>query len=1301
MDFDSIKLDGLSLKAGADAYSPNIAFEEASHYDIAIIGVGAKLPLAERAADFRELLRSGQDCVRELPADRKRDTDAYFRFKGADPAAVRYGEAAFLEHIDRFDYSFFKLSPKEASLLDPNQRIFLQTAWRALEDSGYGADLLRGSRTGVYLGYGSEGDYKRMIADLEPESVSLSVPGNVRPIIASRLSYLLDLRGPSLVVDTTCSSSLAAVHLACQALRGGECDLALAGGIQLHLIPVREAEVGIESSTARARTFDETSDGTGSGEGAVAMLLKPLARALEDGDSIYAVIKASALNQDGGSVGITAPNAEAQEAVIAEAWRRAGIDPETIGYIEAHGTGTKLGDPIEIEGITRAFRRFTDKKQFCAVGAVKSNIGHLDNAAGIAGLLKAVLSLKHKELYPSLHFERPNRKIAFELSPVYVVDRLTPWESEGRPRRCGVSSFGMSGTNCHVVLEEAPAPWTAAESASGRAEIFVLSAGTEQGLERLIAQYVSFLPAHPELALGDICFTACTGRGHYGHRIALTARDAEELALKLATGAYYASRDVETAEADGSGPDETGEPRDGEKRREPQAGRLGDEASLAALCRRYVRGASIEWSRLYAQQRRRRVHLPAYSFEERRCWLALPAAAGGQAEFGGANESDELGEPDGEAVYYRNIWRRAERQAEVGEREPGGACLIVHDGSGFGERLSAALRAEGGGRTIDALPGAEYAQESDAVYKLPDTPEAIGRLWAGLAGIRIGRVVLLAGLADESDAGTPEQLEERLQRGIYRLCRWVRQMAEARPGQPIELVVVSACGSDAGEGQRTVCPENGALYGLAKAIGWEYPALRVRCIDIDETAEAAAICAELKARRADYMTAYRAGQRYVERLVRARLPAAPGPDAPPAAPGVCLITGGLGELGLQIAASLAADGARALALVQRAGLPPRSQWADLAATGRDRRTIRRIEAIIAIERTGCRVECYEADVADRAQLERALARIRSELGAIGGVVHAAGNMEGNRLAELDESHLQAIVAPKIRGAWLLAHLLRNEPLAFFILFSSAITLMGGIGSGPYTAANAYLNAFSARLGREGRPGLAINWPTWESGEEAAASASANDKELFETLSAPDGIAAFARLRGLRNGQVYAGRLNPRAAILGLKDILPFALDESLTQAVAPAAGPAARPPQGAAAGHALPAVRLKGKSGDTYSGIERKVAAAWVQVLGYEELDVHDNFFELGGDSISMAKAHALIEREFPGRITVADLFSYSSIAKIAEYIAASGQSETDSTQTGAFQAELLHLLERFGRGERTLEQALEEYAAMEVLQHG
>jgi len=436
----------------------NVNIKESSTKDIAIIGVSLKLADYEDTENFWDDLVSAKDRIRSIPEQRKKDADEILRFMGQDPEQLSYRELAYLDRVDEFDYRFFHLSPKEAEIMSPNQRLFMQTAWKALEDAGYGGTKLKGAKVGVFMGMSSAHEYAELAGEIyrdDSEQIFLSnVPSNT----ATRLSFVLDWRGPALMVDTACSSSLTAVHLACRALRANECKLALVGSVKTAILPVALDKVEIESSDGRTRTFDDSSDGTGGGEGVIAVLLKPLNQALKDEDSIYAVIKGSALNQDGTAAGMTVPNADAQAELIDQAWKDAGIDPRNLRFIEAHGTGTKLGDPIEIDGINKAFAKYTDDKYFCAVGSVKTNFGHLDHAAGLIGLVKAALSLQKKKIPPLAHFKKANSKIPFENSPVFPADRLIDLSDAEQPLLCGVSAFGLSGVNCHVVMEEAPAP---------------------------------------------------------------------------------------------------------------------------------------------------------------------------------------------------------------------------------------------------------------------------------------------------------------------------------------------------------------------------------------------------------------------------------------------------------------------------------------------------------------------------------------------------------------------------------------------------------------------------------------------------------------------------------------------------------------------------------------------------------------------------------------------------------------------------------------------------------------------------
>ncbi|XET09652.1 amino acid adenylation domain-containing protein [Paenibacillus chitinolyticus] len=617
--------------------------------DIAIIGMSGKFPQADNLKQFWTNISEGRDCIAPYGEKRRKDAEAFISHLNTEGRDLSLAEGGYLDEIDTFDYSFFKLTPREASLMDPNQRLFLQTVWSAIEDAGYGGSNLSGKRVGVYVGFSKTSfEYERLLSEVSPASLPNFAIGNLSSIISSRISYLLDLKGPAVTVDTACSSSLVAVHLACKAILSGDCDMALAGGVKTILLPVK-AGIGMESSDDRARAFDDSSDGTGWGEGVGAVFLKPLGKAIKDKDNILAVIKGSAINQDGSTVGISAPNASSQADVISQAWRNARIDPETVTYIEAHGTGTKLGDPVEIDGIGKAFRRRTKRKQFCAISTVKSNIGHLYEAAGIAGLIKTVLSLQHKQIAPSVHYRVPNRKISFEESPVYVNTQLKEWKTDGVPRRCGISSFGFSGTNCHVVLEEytgAPEPQPEASAANSGPEgsvplLLTLSAKTEEGLQELIRDYDQLFAHTDERDMQDVCYTAGTGRSHLTYRLAVTASDAAELKQKL-----------QRLHREGKGSDGVyiGKIDSAQVQEYTHPGNLADLGAEAVqeLARQYVQGASVDWKALYAKGSFRKVSLPTYPFQRKRCWIDVPVKAGQAASAAQSLHSAPTGQPERE-----------------------------------------------------------------------------------------------------------------------------------------------------------------------------------------------------------------------------------------------------------------------------------------------------------------------------------------------------------------------------------------------------------------------------------------------------------------------------------------------------------------------------------------------------------------------------------------------------------------------------------------------------------------------------
>ena len=509
--------------------------------EIAVIGMAGRFPGAPSVAALWDNLAAGVESVRAF-------TESELRAAGvddatlADPAYVRAG--GWLEGADLFDAPFFHFTPREAETTDPQHRVFLECAWEALEDAGYAPRKFTGP-VGVYAGMAPSA---YLLENLLPNRALLAggaafdvMVGNDKDYLATRVSYKLGLRGPSLSVQTACSTSLVAVHLACRALVGGECDLALAGGVSVHHVkprgyPFREG--GILSPDGHCRAFDADARGTVGGAGAGVVVLKRLEDARADGDTVHAVILGSALNNDGADkVGYMAPGADGQAAVIADALAVAAVDARTVTYVEAHGTGTPLGDPVEVAALTRAFRAHTGDRGFCAIGSIKTNVGHLDTAAGVAGLIKTVLALKHRTLPATLHFRRPNPKLEIERTPFYVTGSTAEWKADG-PRRAGVSSFGIGGTNAHAVLEEAPAP--APRSGTPRpVQLLALSARTEAALDAARERLAAHLERHPETDLADAAFTLQLGRAEMDWRVAVPAATADEAAraLRAARGA--------------------------------------------------------------------------------------------------------------------------------------------------------------------------------------------------------------------------------------------------------------------------------------------------------------------------------------------------------------------------------------------------------------------------------------------------------------------------------------------------------------------------------------------------------------------------------------------------------------------------------------------------------------------------------------------------------------------------------------------------------------------------------------------
>lgn len=614
----------MGQSAAAESLGMDLPLRHRLH-DVAIIGMSCQFPDADNVNEFWDNLAAGKNSTREIP-------EARWGIDRNHPSVALLRDAwwgAFMSNPDLFDPFFFNISPKEAGMMDPHQRLVLQEVWHAMEDAGYSDKALNEKKCGVFIGC-TLGEYMSRLRDQDVEPDFYFFSGNSAAILPARVSYYLNLRGPAIPIDTACSSALTAIHLAYEHICSGAGDMAIAGGVMVLITPnvhLLAAAAGMLSPTGQCKTFDDEADGFAAGEGVGIVILKSLDNALKDNDHIYGVIKGSGTNQDGKTSGISAPSSASQTQLECQVYDTFHLHPETFGYVEAHGTGTKLGDPIEVDALTDAFRKYTDRKQFCAIGSVKTNIGHTQLAAGAASLIKVLMCFKHRKIPPSLNYKTPNRHINFKDSPFYVNTRLMDWQTSGKPRRALISSFGFSGTNAHMVLEEPPSPAQDKSTIPRPWYLIAISAKTKEALERKYRQLLKWLELNRGQAMGDIAYTLHMGRSHFSLRSALIVKDYQDLKQKIKeicrekhTGEYWINDLREAKSKPGIEARELGK----QLIREIQEQDLfaGEyKKKLTQLAGLYVNGSDLDCSGIYHGDGCRRISMPTYPFAAERYWV--------------------------------------------------------------------------------------------------------------------------------------------------------------------------------------------------------------------------------------------------------------------------------------------------------------------------------------------------------------------------------------------------------------------------------------------------------------------------------------------------------------------------------------------------------------------------------------------------------------------------------------------------------------------------------------------------------
>ncbi|MCX4751656.1 SDR family NAD(P)-dependent oxidoreductase [Kitasatospora sp. NBC_01287] len=1218
----------------------------APNTDLAIVGIGIELPGAHDIEAYWRIISSGTSLTRPFPADRGQLLTEYVRYLRAttvEPVAdtgVDYYDGCYLDEVDGFDHAVFGMNPKQAATTDPHQRLALRTMYRAMEDAGHTGDRVRGSRTGVFVGFATNpgSTYLDYICRTDPALAQLALTGNIPTMMANRLSHVLDLRGPSLVVDTACSASLVAVHQAKNALRAGDCDLAVVGGARIVFAPVRHphTRIGIEAADGITRTFDESADGTGFGEGAGAVVLKRLADAIADGDRIHAVLKGTAVNHDGRTEGITNPDSDSQAELLLAAWRDAGVEGRSIGYLEAHGTATSVGDPVEYEGLRRAFARQTADLGFCAVGAVKANIGHLFESSGVVGLIKAALTLKYRTIPPLANFKVANPSIDFAAGPLYVPTAAEPWTAEDGPRRSGVSAFGLGGTNAHAVLEEYTAP--PAPPAAPGPRLFALSAATPASLEQLVRRYLALIDRGGlgGVEFADVCHTARVSRAAHRHRLAVIAGDLAQLRAGLAQGTAGTLTDLTTDPTDPTDPTALDDPHS------PHAA-----ATTAATA--WLAGGTLAPLPEPDGRLPRIVDLPGYVYDDATGWIAFPDDWRERLAI-----APEERHPATHSVEFRPAPAPGAPQAPV-------RVLALVGPEGPGGDARAALTAAAGGHELRVLrlaePGSPQAEEPDRFTLDPASLDRIAELVLDHDYTHVVHALAF----ERGPAASVDELDRRVRTNLRSLFLLAKSLMTH--GVKTTLAVLSRQAVPAEQGE--VCAvENASLVGLAKAVTREYPYLSTLVVDVDDAVPAEALGARLLAPEPGVFVLR--GERELREFF-AELPEVPadGPAEYLRPGGVYLITGGTGALGLAVARWFAErQSGLTLVLLSRSGLPPREQWPAVVAAGPEHPMAERVLAVQELAELGATVEVRATDAGDPAALAAAATELLDRYGRIDGIVHAAGLPGGSTLIFREPDDFDAVLRPKMHGAFVLDQATRDNRPDFVVHFSSVAAVFPAPGQGDYAAANYYLDALAAANADRRCHVLAVDWVAWREIGMAVTYGS-NGDTTFKSLPTATALSIMdAGLRS-RTSRIFAGEAHYGGELIHLLDSFDVALapevGAKVTAAVAAAEGRLRQAADRIRSAVAAVTVELTGRPEGDYTPVERTIARCMAQAFGYAALDLEDDFFDLGGDSIMAASVAGTISACLGVRFDVADLLADRTISEIAYHLESSGELPFDA----------------------------------------
>ena len=1264
---------------GSNINSPLQKFEDT----IAVVGMHIRVPGADSLESFWNNLRDGVESITFFSDDELR-TAGVDEQTLSDPDYVK--AAGKLDGIEDFDASFFDMTPKEAQILDPQHRLLMEGVWKALEHAAIDPQRYPG-RIGLYGGVGFNGYLIHHILTnpelLESAGAWQLSLNNDKDFATTRIAYKFNLQGPAISVNTACSTSLVATTLAAQSLLNYQCDTAIAGGCSVHLPQDQGYHFmtgGTLSPDGHCRPFDANAAGTIDGNGTASVVLKRYEDAVQDGDTIYAVIRGFAVNNDGSvKVGYTAPSVEGQADVILEALEMAGVSPDQIDFVETHGTGTDLGDSVEIGALAEAFK---SSKNPCTIGSVKSNIGHLDTAAGVAGMIKVILSMQHGVIPPTCHFKKPNPTLGLEKTPFSVNNESMEWSVKPeKSRLAGISSFGIGGTNAHVIVGQAPESEVPVVDPAWI--VLPISAKSVRALVDSIRQLGEHIQNHKNQSLADIAFTLQSGRTQFENRAVLVVQSTDHLKLAQQIQEFAVGLEAELSSAEFN---------DISVFREKNltlAKASGAPDELCQSARSWLDGTLPDWDTISAG--RKRVAIPGHPLYKQRYWIE-PKHIHQHNDISSSSESSAsksiTKEPNLDNWFYLPGWRKS--MPGQSKNIAGSKWVIIGDSTGLADLIAQNLSESGAevrvvldqihhsnrDKFIPVTSESTSNKDSADIEKKTTSPSKQNRSSGNTkfelnfadktTSIKVDSLETTSAQDWETyfknlDDFKPEHIihaglfqleanpEETLKLAFEGLIGLGQALGHSFFSDEIDFILISD-GIMAFDQINELNPAKSTALGPLRVMAQEYPNISTRAIDIDKKVRISSLITELTAENQSPNVVLRGAQRWSQYFEPIKLDSEHNLSKIKE-DGVYLITGGLGDIGLTLAKHISGEFKVHFALLGRSEFPARPEWPSLLKnTSTSDRLKRQIQSIQDVESNGCTVQIICADVSDELAMKRVIDELERQYERIDGIIHAAGIVGQSSFVTLNDARTpegkqanKTQFPSKVDGTEVLAYLMKDKSFDFCMVCSSLSPILGGLGFSAYAATNLYADALIEKLNLH-QPGkwISVNWEGWMFDHDIVPGDSSNSSALELGMTPQEGIDIFSRIirtHDLDRIVISSGNLQKRISQWVEKQPVANETDETPS--------------------HQRP-IHLGTYTAPT-SETEKQLVKLWGKLLGMDGIGVHDSFFELGGNSLLLTQLVAMIRKTFQAELALSAMFEHPTIAEIAKNIDNSKNGTMDS----------------------------------------